>query len=118
MTTELGGADIQRADKIFKLVHFLNQNILNCSDQIIKNREFARLKISETLIEMILTKFDNESNFKKMCHFITQGLSKNDIKWIKKIEKYDSMVYDIDMLNNDPASASIFKQITLDAILG
>ena len=69
LSAELGGADVRRPEKILKLVHFLNANVLTCSDQTIKNREFARLKITEALIQLIVAKFDNpllnaeESNF-------------------------------------------------------
>ena len=36
LSAELGGIDVQRPDKILKLVHFLNENTLACSDQVIK----------------------------------------------------------------------------------
>ena len=60
LAQEIGAVhgQIARPDKILKVVQFLNHNVLKCTDSVIKNREFARLKITEALIPLVASKLD------------------------------------------------------------
>jgi hypothetical protein len=49
-----------------------------CSDQVIKNREFARLKITESLSAMI---GKSNANFENSIQNIMNGLNSGDKKW-------------------------------------
>lgn len=65
-----------RPDKVLKLVHFTTSNLLSCSDNAIKQREFARLKITEALIPLIASKLN--SNFEATVQIIMHGLNSSD----------------------------------------
>ena len=69
-----------------------------CSDQVIKNREFARLKITESLSAMI---GKSNANFENSIQNIVNGLNSGDKKWAKKVEKFSSIFIDLDLLKNN-----------------
>ena len=80
-----------------------------CTDQVIKSREFARLKITESLSSLIASKFDNQFSNEKVldsiCHQLLAGLNSKqpDInkKWRNKVDKFSSVIFDIELLKND-----------------
>ena len=69
-----------------------------CSDQVIKNREFARLKITESLSAMI---GKSNANFENSIQNIVNGLNSGDKKWAQKVEKFSSIFIDLDLLKNN-----------------
>jgi hypothetical protein len=60
LSAELCGGHIngplQRHEKIIKITKFLNDNILMCSDNHFKMKEFTRLNVSLALIQFLISK--------------------------------------------------------------
>ena len=69
-----------------------------CSDQVIKNREFARLKITESLAAMV---GNSNANFANSIQNVVNGLNTGEKKWSQKVEKYSSIFIDIDLMKNN-----------------
>ena len=64
-----------RSDKLLKLLHFLLQNVLRCSDPATKNREFVRLKIQEAMVPLVCQKMDSEATFNSILATLLHGLN-------------------------------------------
>jgi hypothetical protein len=47
---------LQRHEKIIKITKFLNDNILTCSDNHFKMKEFTRLNVSSALTQFLISK--------------------------------------------------------------
>ena len=69
-----------------------------CSDQVIKNREFARLKITESLSAMI---GKSNANFENSIQNIVNALNTGDKKWAQKVGKFSSIFIVLDLLKNN-----------------
>jgi hypothetical protein len=130
LTAEVKQNGVVRADKLLKLVRFALHNILRCQDQTIKNREFARLKVQEALVPMILEQLDTQSSFESLLAVLVQGLNSQDAaikaKWIKKVDLYQGEIeFDVDLLRNNQSSKAeegigqhLFRRIQLTDVVG
>ena len=54
-------------------------------------------------------------NFKNACAQIVQGLNSGEKKWSQKLEKYGSIIYDLELLKNNEIDC--FDVITIRDIL-
>jgi len=72
LSAEVGIGSATRPDKLLKVVNFLSSNVLKCQDAQIKNREFARLKITEALVPVVAAR-DSPEIFESMVNILSQG---------------------------------------------
>lgn len=76
LSAELGPShSVSKPDKILKIIHFLNFNVLKCEDNVIRTRDFARMKITEGLAPLIVSKLESTTNFSKIVQQIIHGLN-------------------------------------------
>lgn len=130
LTAEVKQNGIVRADKMLKVLHFVLHNILRCQDQTIKNREFARLRVQEALVPMILSQLDSKSSFESLLTMLVQGLNSQEAaikaKWNKKVERYGGTIgFDVELLRFNQSSKAeegigehLFRRIQLTDVVG